>query len=224
MTTILTNGIVIPGHPIPESANPVVKHNPWDRLPGEQDAAWEAYRRYRNMPSSKRNLTALKTILIKERDAAEESGDFDNVPTVRYLTLSRWSKEYNWAERTAAWDAETDKAWQDETLLVIREAARRQWENSKELQRVGMLALQLINPQTLADKFPQEVRHFIIDGGEQEQAILGVDEKDGQEQTNSPIFLIKMVGLLEERLTEKENLAIEGEFKQIENTEDVYSG
>jgi len=162
MTTILTNNIVIPGHSTTKPINPNVEHNPWDRLPGEKDAPWEAFRRYRDMPSSKRNLTALKTILIKERNAAEEAGEYDNVPTIRYATLNDWAKEYNWVQRTAAWDAEVDRVWQEESKLAIRDAARRHWENSVELQNVGKLALQFINPKTLAEKAPQEVRRFII--------------------------------------------------------------
>ncbi len=199
---------------------PDIKHNLWDRLPGEQDAAWQAYRRYRNMPSSKRNLTALKTILIGERDAAEETGDFDNVPTVRYLTLSKWSKEYDWVQRTAAWDAEIDKVWQEESLLAVRDAAKRHWENSKELQRVGRLALKLINPRTLAEKFPQEVRHFIIEGGEEERAALGVDKKESGEQVSTAILVIQIVERLERQLRGSsspivDTLVVEGEFKPL---------
>lgn len=222
MTIILDNNIVLPGypHPDPSVADPSVnpkptKHSPWDRLPGEQDAAWEAYRRYRDMPSSKRNLTALKTILIKERDAAEETGDFDNVPTIRYLTLSRWSKEYNWVQRTAAWDAEVDKAWQEESLLAVREAARRHWENSKELQRVGRLALAFVDPKTLAEKAPQEVRRFITEGSEMERETLGVNDKQGTEQASNAVLVIQIVERLEAQLLGKENLAIEGEYTEV---------
>jgi len=205
---------------LPASVNPESsKHNPWDRLPGEQDAAWQAFRRYRDMPSSKRNLTALQTILTKERNAAEEAGEFDNVPTVRYITLSNWSKEYNWVQRTAAWDIEIDKVWQEESLLAVREAARRHWENSKELQHVGKLALALIDPKILAEKFPQEVRRFITEGGEMERKTLGIDEKEGTEQASNAVLVIQIVEKLEKQLMGGNNPVLEGEFKPIDDVE-----
>lgn len=212
----MTNDLVIP-----EPTSIPIKHNPWDRLPGEQDAAWEAYRRYRDMPSSKRNLTALKTILIKERDAAEESGDFDNVPTIRYPTLSNWSKEYNWVTRTAAWDIEIDRVWQEESLLAVRDAARRHWENSKELQRVGKLALAFIDPETLAEKAPQEVRRFITEGSDMERKTLGVDDKEGSEQASNAVLVIQIVEKLEKQLLGSANPALEGEFRQLEDAENI---
>lgn len=202
-----------------ESNLPVPQqHKPWDRLPGEKDAPWEAYRRYRDMPSSKRNLTALKTILIKEKDAAEDTGDFDNVPTIRYATLNDWAQKYNWVMRTAAWDAEVDRVWQEESLLVVREAARRHWENSKELQKVGRLALAFIDPKTLAEKSPQEVRRFITEGGEMERKTLGIDEKEAaQQQANSPILIIQVVERLVKQLAGSSTLTLEGEFKEVED-------
>jgi len=221
MTTTLTNNIVIPGHPRAEPIDSNVKHNPWDRLPGEQDAAWQAFRRYRDMPSSKRNLTALKTILINERNAAEEAGDFDNVPTIRYPTLNNWSKEYNWVQRTAAWDIEIDRVWQEESLLAVRDAARRHWENSKELQRVGKLALAFIDPETLAEKAPQEVRRFITEGSDMERKTLGVDDKEGTEQASNAVLVIQIVERLEKQLMGNANPALEGDFKLLEDAEDI---
>ena len=201
-----------------------IEHNPWDRSPGESDAAWEAYRRYRDMPSSKRNLTALKTTLIKEREVAEEQGDFDNVPTIRYLTLSGWAKEYNWIRRTAAWDAEIDKVWQEESKLAIREAARRHWENSVELQNVGKLALSFINPETLAEKSPQEVRRFITEGGDMERKALGMSEKETQQVAGNAILIIQIVEQLEKQLMGSNTPVLEAEFtveEDIEVEEDI---
>lgn len=203
---------------IPETP---VQHNPWDRFPGESDAAWEAYRRYRDMPSSKRNITALKTILIKERDAAEEQGDFDNVPTIRYLTLSNWAKEYNWVRRTAAWDMEIDKVWQEESKLAVRDAARRHWENSVELQNVGKLALKFISPETLAEKSPQEVRRFITEGGDMERKALGMDNQERQQTVGNAVLIIQIVEQLEKQLMGDNTPAIEAEFIEVEEVEEV---
>lgn len=206
----------------PKSVNPKsVKHNPWDRLPGEQDAAWQAFRRYRDMPSSKRNLTALQTILTKERNAAEDAGEFDNVPTIRYGTLNDWAKEYNWVQRTAAWDAEIDRVWQEESKLAIREAARRHWESSIELQNIGKLALKFVDPATLAEKAPQEVRRFIETGIDLERKTLGMDAKEDTEHANSAILVIQVVEQLEKQLMSKEASMIDGEFKEVTTKEAI---
>ena len=193
-----------------------IKHNPWDRSPGESDAAWEAYRRYRNMPSSKRNITALKTILVKERDAAEDAGEFDNVPTIRYPTLNSWAQEYHWVQRTAAWDAEVDRVWQEEGKLAIRDAARRHWESGVELQNVGKAALQFINPGTLAEKAPQEVRRFIETGTDIERKALGMSEKETQQVAGNAVLIIQIVEQLEKQLMGNNTPILEGEFTEVE--------
>jgi len=207
-------------------SNPTPQPKPWDRLPGEKDAPWEAFRRFRDMPSSKRNLTALTTIFKNERADAEDNDRSDNVPTLRYGTLNDWAKQYNWAIRVASWDAEIDRVWQEESKSVIREAARRHWENGVELQEVGRTALAYINPKLLAESSPQEVRHFLESGQKMEREALGMDRKDEEKGSTNAVIIIQMVEQLEERLaqrklvdshTEGDVNSVDGEFIEIKD-------
>jgi len=178
---------------------------PWDRQPGEPNAAWEAFRRYRDMPSTQRNIRRLAGAIEQEREEAEESG-IAPIPVGDYAALARWSREYNWVERASAWDAEVDRVWQEEQFEAVREAARRQWENSKKLQEKGIVALEYISAEQLAERFPQEVRRYITEGAEMERKLLGMDKKEESAAMGNPILVIQVVEKLEKQL--RENPAI----------------
>lgn len=195
-------------------ANP--QHNPWDRLPGETNASWEAFRRYRDMPSSKRSVSNLQRMFAQEQYVAEDAGEIDNIPTVSYSTLNEWANRYDWAVRVASWDAEIDRVFQEEKFAVIKEAAHRHWETSLVMQEKGNIALRSIDPAELAASDPQEVRRLIEAGVNMERKTLGMDKEEPSKEIGNAVLVIQIVEQLERNMHRSEPNEIDGEYKEIE--------
>lgn len=83
---------------------------PWDRLPGESNQAWEAFRIYRDMGLTRSHVKV-----------AAEVGK--NV-----TMMGRWSKAHTWPLRAIAYDKFCDREWQ---LTMQEEAARANKANAK---------------------------------------------------------------------------------------------
>lgn len=64
---------------------------PWDRLPGETDKAFEAFRVYLELGTSKRSYRATADVLGRKSDR----------------WLKTWGGKYHWAERVSAWNDHT---------------------------------------------------------------------------------------------------------------------
>ena len=195
-----------------------IDNHSWDRQPGETNASWEAFRRYRDMPSSRRTITALQRMFENERAAAEDEGDMDNVPSVQYATLNEWANRYNWAIRVAAWDAEIDRVWQEESFAAIKEAAKRHWATSISMQEKGSIALKLIDPADLAASNPQEVRRLIEAGVNMERKALGMDKEEPSKDVGNAILVIQIVEQLEKQMQKpqlQDDDEIEGDYKEI---------
>lgn len=234
--TSVANGPAVISDPDPTPTS--VQHFPWDRLPGEPSAAFEAFRRYRDMPSARRTIKGLNDRFVAERDRAEEQGKFHNVPATSEVTLRKWQREYHWDTRAAQWDDEIDRAWQTEQLTAVRDASRRQWEASRDLQETGQEALTYIDPVDLAKRFPQEVRRFITEGAEMERVLLDMNRKDEDDsKQSSPTVIIQLIEQLVQQIDIKNLPAlpasaraliantVEGEYTEVasnaDNTDDV---
>ena len=67
----------------------------WERLPGEPDAAWHAFEKYRDMGPGTRSQRALGALLnLDDSAAAPRSSD-----------IRRWSVQWHWVARSRAFDA-----------------------------------------------------------------------------------------------------------------------
>jgi hypothetical protein len=77
--------------------------DPWERRPGELARAYEAFRIYRDVGPTR-----------KVEPMAETFG-------VATKTVTRWSSQYHWLERAAAWDAEVHRIEDHTRLEAIRE-------------------------------------------------------------------------------------------------------
>jgi hypothetical protein len=91
----------------------------WDRLENEPERAYRAFESYRNLPSAERRLIEAYRQHVGNRDAVKPSD-----------TWSRWSSEFAWRERAAAYD--------DHMANKRREAYERGVE--EEAERQGALA------------------------------------------------------------------------------------
>ena len=68
----------------------------WERLPGEPDAAWRAFEKYRDMGPGTRSQRALGALLnLDDSAAAPRSAD-----------IRRWSVQWHWVARSRAFDTE----------------------------------------------------------------------------------------------------------------------
>lgn len=75
---------------------------PWEPLEGESSKAYEAFSTYRDM-GTQRSLTKV----------AEKLGKSETL-------MARWSGNYDWVNRAAAWDAEQDRIVRQQQLEDIK--------------------------------------------------------------------------------------------------------
>jgi hypothetical protein len=93
----------------------IQKRELWDRLENEPERAYRAFESYRNLPSSERTLIKAYRQHVGNPDAANPSD-----------TWSRWSSDFAWRERAAAYDAHLDRIRERSIEKAIEEEAERQ--------------------------------------------------------------------------------------------------
>jgi hypothetical protein len=91
----------------------------WDELDGETERAYRAFETYRNLPSGERTLIEAYRQHVVNPGAAKPSD-----------TWARWSHDYAWSERAAAYDAHRERAIEK---AIVEEAHKqaRQVEQSR---------------------------------------------------------------------------------------------
>lgn len=89
----------------------------WERLPGETDKAYAAFRMYRDMHPTVRSIAEV----ARQR---HESGN---------STTYGWSEKYGWAERARAYDAWTETIRRDERERGFREEERLRFQRRRDL-------------------------------------------------------------------------------------------
>ena len=87
----------------------------WDRLENEPERAYRAFEVYRTLPSAERTLIAAYRQHVGNPGAAKPSD-----------TWSRWSREFAWRERAAAYDAYIDRLREKSMEKVIQQQAEEQ--------------------------------------------------------------------------------------------------
>lgn len=101
------------------STNPSTVY-PWDQLPDESQAAFNAFRIYRDLGDT-RSLSRVATELIER---GRRSGKARTVRT----NLSVWSVRHRWVERVQAWDRHLDRLEQVQMARDRKEMRKRQAE------------------------------------------------------------------------------------------------
>lgn len=104
----------------------------WDRQPKEHDAAWEAFKKYRDT-----GLTRSTTKLAKEIDRP-------------IGTVLAWSSRFSWVVRAAAWDAEQDRLDQLWLQEERRKALTRHVKQAQQLHSKWLNRLQQLDPAQLS--------------------------------------------------------------------------
>src|SRR5918997_5817178 len=91
------------------------KRELWDRLENESERAYRAFESYRYLPSAERTLIEAYRQHVGNPHAAKPSD-----------TWSRWSSEFAWRERAAAYDAHIDRLREKSMEKVIQQQAEEQ--------------------------------------------------------------------------------------------------
>jgi hypothetical protein len=94
----------------------------WDRLKNEPERAYRAFETYRNLPSAERTLIEAYREHVGNPHAAKPSD-----------TWSRWSRQFAWRERAAAYDAHIDRLREKSMEKVIQQQAE---EQARQLERM----------------------------------------------------------------------------------------
>ncbi len=123
----------------------------WDRLENEPERAFRAFESYRNLPSGERTLIAAYRQHVGNPDAAKPSD-----------TWSRWSSEFAWRERAAAYDTHLDRIRERSIEKAIEEEAEKQ---AREIERMSgrfnelmTVAYEKVIDYLESDDFVQQMR------------------------------------------------------------------
>jgi hypothetical protein len=95
----------------------------WDRLENEPERAYRAFESYRNLPSGERTVIAAYRQHVGNPHAAKPSD-----------TWSRWSSQFAWRERAAAYDAHLDRIRERSIEKAIEEEAERQAREAERMR------------------------------------------------------------------------------------------
>ena len=110
-----------------------LERNLWDRQPNESSEAFAAWVVYRHMDS--------------DRTQARVARELAKSTTL----ISRWAIATNWPRRLEAWEIYVDQRRQEETILEVIEARKRQLQIGKVLLSKGLEGLLALKP-TIARK------------------------------------------------------------------------
>ena len=89
---------------------------PWERQPGENAKAFDAFCCYRDMPPSIRSIRRV----VEQKEASER-------------TIKDWKKKYDWDHRAGAWDDELDRQALLERMEDIAEMHKRHIRLSEKI-------------------------------------------------------------------------------------------
>lgn len=140
--------------------------DPWERQSGESVQAFEAFAVYRDLGPA-RSVTKAARELDKSRSL-----------------LGRWSRQFAWVMRAAAYDREQDRLFLAEQAQARRDIARRHAKLAQAVQSKAVARLQTLDPRELS---PSELLRYIQVAAEIERRAVGeapaagaVEDRDHQ--------------------------------------------
>ena len=140
---------------------------PWECQPSESPRAFAAFVVFRDLPSSKRTIAQVLSILRSQGSAAQK-------------TVREYFVKYSWLDRVAAWEAYLDSRRRSASERGVISAARRQTEVGNRMVEVGLQALERIaaHPESIGTA---DARLLIMDGAkliERAQGLVTDSDKD----------------------------------------------
>lgn len=124
----------------------------WERQGGESVQAFEAFAVYRDLGSG-RSVTKVARELDKSR-----------------ALVGRWSRQFAWVLRAAAYDREQDRLFLAEQAQARKEIARRHAKLAQAVQSKAVARLQALDPRELS---PGELLRYIQVATEIERRAVG---------------------------------------------------
>jgi hypothetical protein len=124
------------------------------RMPGESARAFEAFRHYRDLGAS--------------RSTAKVAQELGKAKTL----IDRWSADWSWVRRAAAWDEEQDRVWRAAASVRQAEMARRHVEMARQVQEK---LLQRLNTLTVDEIGVRDLPRLLDIAVKIERQAMGVD-------------------------------------------------
>ncbi|WP_406722862.1 hypothetical protein OG968_23960 [Streptomyces althioticus] len=124
----------------------------WERQSGESVQAFEAFAVYRDLGPA-RSVTKVARELDKSR-----------------ALVGRWSRQFAWVVRAAAYDREQDRLFLTEQAQARRDLARRHAKLAQAVQSKAVARLQSLDPRELS---PSELLRYIQVAAEIERRAVG---------------------------------------------------
>ncbi|MET9829471.1 hypothetical protein ABZ078_09200 [Streptomyces sp. NPDC006385] len=126
--------------------------DPWERQDRESPQAFEAFSVYRDLGPA-RSVTRVARELDKSR-----------------ALVGRWSRQFAWVMRAAAYDREQDRLFLAEQAQARRDLARRHAKLAQAVQSKAVARLQSLDPRELS---PSELLRYIQVATEIERRAVG---------------------------------------------------
>lgn len=141
----------------------ILEPEPWERQLNETPRAWEAFVLYRDMGAS-RSIAKVARELGKNK-----------------VVLEKWSTEYDWVKRCAAWDAEKDRVARETQIKDIIEMRQRHAAIAKKMMDTADHALDNIKPDEVSTN---EIARLVEIASKLERIARGdagevIEERDG---------------------------------------------
>ena len=143
----------------------ILEPEPWERQLNESPQAFEAFACYRDMGAA-RSTAKVSRKLCKS-----------------VSLMNRWSSEYDWVKRVAAWDAEKDRVARESQLTDIKEMRKRHAAIAKKMMDTADNALNNIKPDEVSTN---EIARLVEIASKLERISRGdvgdvIEERDGGE-------------------------------------------
>lgn len=94
---------------------------PWGRLEGETEQAFEAFATYRDMDATERSLSKTARALSKSKPL-----------------MSGWSRKHSWVRRARAWDDHRDAEMREAEIAERRKMGKRHAQQARSFGRLLM--------------------------------------------------------------------------------------
>jgi hypothetical protein len=146
--------------------------DPWERQPAEGARAFAAFAAYRDLPASKRSLSAACAVFYHGKTAA------------KLRQLESWSSLWHWTQRAAAWDDEQDRLRRQAHARALQEMAERHARDAVALQTKALARLKALDPNELS---AADVLRYLVEAAKLERLARGEPETVQEQRGESRV-------------------------------------
>ena len=152
---------------------------PWERWPGESDAAFSAFVIYRDL-GPQRSLDAASTRYHARNQPPPAQSDGTGRKNKKCSGQIRtWANRWDWRARAAAWDAEQDRLARQAMHQEILDMRKRHAQEAMMLQKAATQRLQALDPQTLTQA---QLLAYFVEATKLERLSRGEPETVGEQR------------------------------------------